>query len=108
MKVFIIFFAMLMINVSFLSFNSDMDRYVKLQTHLKALAEESAAGASLFYDREAYSQGVIRINQNSANAYIEFLLGKAKEHYSVFMEGNITIKTIYFDDLNGLCKFSKV
>lgn len=101
MKVFIVFFAMLIINISFLSFNGDMDRYVKLQTHLKALAEESAAGAALFYDREAYSQGILCINQESARAYIEFLLEKAKIHYPIFLEGNIMVEEVYFDDASG-------
>lgn len=101
MKVFIVFFAMLIINISFLSFSSDMDRYVMLQSHLKALAEESAAGASLFYDREAYSRGILCIDQENAGAYIEFLLEKAKSHYAIFSGGSIESKELFFDDIIG-------
>ena len=41
MKVLIVFLGLLMINISFLSYHADMDRYVKLQTNLKAAAEEA-------------------------------------------------------------------
>ena len=101
MKVFIVFFAMLIINISFLSYNSDMDRYVKLQAHLKALAEESAAGASLFYDREAYSEGSIYFDTESASEYVEFIVENADAHYAIFSEGNITSEEVYFDDMSG-------
>jgi hypothetical protein len=101
MKVFIVFFAMLIINISFLSYNSDMDRYVKLQTHLKALAEESAAGASLFYDQEAYSKGSLYFDRESATEYVNFLVENAECHYPIFSEGYITSEEIFFDDMNG-------
>lgn len=101
MKVFIVFFAMLIINISFLSFNSDMDRYVKLQTHLKAIAEECASGASLFHDQEAYSKGFLSIAEAEANAYIDFVVNKALEIDPAFLRGNVNVEALYFDDSNG-------
>ena len=110
MKVFIVFFAMLIINISFLSFNSDMDRYVKLQTHLKAIAEECASGASLFHDQEAYSEGFFSISKTEADAYIHFVVDKVSKIDPVFSRGNINIETIYFDDVKGYacCKDYKI
>ena len=101
MKVFIVFFAMLILNISFLSFNGDMDAYVKLQIHLKALAEESAAGASLFHDKERYGEGLLSIDETAANAYIQFLVQKREENDSLFSKGDISIDTFYFDDVKG-------
>ncbi|NCB41081.1 MAG: hypothetical protein EOM59_00420 [Clostridia bacterium] len=101
MKVLIVFFAMLIINVSFLSFNSDLNRYVKLQIHLKALAEESASGASLFNDIEAYSNGVLSIDEEAASDYTNFLIETALERDAIFRRGNISANIVYFDSIKG-------
>ena len=42
MKVLIVFLGLLLINLSFLSYHSDIDRFEKLQINLKAAAEEAA------------------------------------------------------------------
>jgi len=101
MKIFIVFFAILVLNISFLCFNNDMDRYVKLQSHLKSLAEESAAGASLFKDEEKYSQGILVINDSAAIAYIDFIIKKAMENSQNYRDGIITKSIFFFDDLRG-------
>ena len=44
MKTFLTFLGLLVVCLSLLCFTSDMDRYAKLQLHMKALAEECAAG----------------------------------------------------------------
>ena len=75
MKIFIVFLAMMLVLTSFIAFSADMDRYVKLQGHLKALAEECAAGAALFTDESRYAAGDMVIDQDSAEAYVDFLCG---------------------------------
>jgi len=50
MKVFIVFLGIFLINISFLSYQGDMGRYVRCQAFLKAVAEECAAGSALYYD----------------------------------------------------------
>ena len=101
MKILIVFFAIVILNVTFLCYNTDMDRYVKLQAHLKALAEESAAGAALFVDEKLYSQGILAVDKAAADAYIDFMVKKAEEDAVVYRGGSITASTILMDDIRG-------
>ena len=101
MKVFIVSLAMLLVFVSFLAFSADMDRYVQMQEHLKALAEDCAAGCALFTDEEAYSEGVMVIDSADARAYTAFLIGKAQKSMPPLANGAIEASVRIFDDRKG-------
>ena len=73
------FLALFIINMSFVVYQGDLDRYVRLQTFLKATAEEAACAAALYYDEEAYSRGFMEINQAEGEKYLEELLFQAEE-----------------------------
>jgi hypothetical protein len=79
MKVFIVFIGIFLINISFLSYQGDMGRYVRCQAFLKAVAEECAAGAALYYDEEAYSEGQLRFYSEEGRKYIEYILEESKK-----------------------------
>ncbi len=59
MKVYIIFLALLIVNVGFMTFNQDMDRYLMLQNIIKDTSEECAAQAALLLSEEDYFKGRI-------------------------------------------------
>lgn len=101
MKVFIIFFAILILNISLLCYNSDMNRYMKVQAHLKACAEECAAGAALFLDAEAYSRGILVVDETSAHAYIDFMIKKSMENSAAYKGGAISASMVLMDDARG-------
>lgn len=101
MKVFIVFLAMLILSMGFITYASDMGRYVRLQAALKALAEECAAGGALFVDEERYSEGLIVIDNADAEAYVDFLIGRAAPETPPFGNGSISASVVIFDDEKG-------
>ena len=100
MQTFLTFLGLLVVCLSLLSFTSDMDRYAKLQTHMKALAEECAAGSVLFTDEEAYSQGLVVFREEDADDYVAFMLRRA-ESDALYLKGHMTAALRLFDDEKG-------
>ncbi len=101
MKVFLVFLAMLVVNTTFVVHQGDLNRYVRLQTFLKALCEEAAGGAALYYDEEAYSQGFMVINQEEGEKYIGYLISKAGESLRLNDEDSLTTGIEIVDEKNG-------
>lgn len=79
MKVLIVFLSLLVVNLSFLCYDSDMAVYQRLQKELKAVSEECAAGASLYFDEEAYGHGDLVIKDEDAVAYVAYLVKRAEK-----------------------------
>lgn len=100
MKTFLTFLGLLVVCLSLLCFTSDMDRYAKLQTHMKALAEECAAGSVLFTDDEAYSQGSVVFREADAGKYVAFMLQEAQGD-ALYLKGHLTAELRLFDDEKG-------
>lgn len=101
MKPFIVFLALLIVNVSFLSFHSDMTRYEKLQVYLKAAAEEAACGGALFQDEEAYGRGVLAIKENEAQNYVNFVMEQTESELQKSIAGKVEYEVEIFDDQRG-------
>lgn len=101
MKVFIVFCGMLIINVSFLSYQGDMGRYVQGQNFLKAVAEECAAGAALYYDEPAYSEGQFKFNYMEGNEYINYIIEESKKEMPLPSNSMITYEVRFQDDNLG-------
>ena len=78
MKVFIIFLGLLLINVTFLTYQGDLSHYMKLRGFLKAVAEECACGAAMYYDEERYSTGELVIDREEAEKYTAYITEKAE------------------------------
>ena len=76
MKILIVFMAILSLNTMFLTYQSDMNRFQREQTRVKHIAEECAAGASLYYDEEAFSLGYLRFNREEGKRFIEKILNE--------------------------------
>ena len=100
MKTFLTFLGLLVVCLSLLCFTSDMDRYAKLQLHMKALAEECAAGSVLFTNDEAYSQGLVVFREPDARKYVDFMLRRAQAD-PLFLKGHLTAEIRLFDDEKG-------
>jgi hypothetical protein len=67
MKSLIVFMGMLLVCAAFVFYQNDMGRYMRAQTALKALAEECAAGAALYFDEEAYAEGRMIFNEDDTD-----------------------------------------
>lgn len=92
---------MLLVNVSFLSFHSDMTRYQKLQVYLKAAAEEAACGSALFQDEEAYGRGILAIREQDADAYARFVMAQTDSELKKSIDGSVAYDLEIFDDERG-------
>ena len=101
MKVLIIFLGLLLINLSFLSYHSDIDRFEKLQINLKAAAEEAAAGASLCQDETQYGKGFLVIDGNCAEEYVAFVAEDVERRLPDRMEAEVKYEMKIFDDEKG-------
>ncbi|MEL7657016.1 MAG: hypothetical protein AAGU75_14045 [Bacillota bacterium] len=97
MKVFIVFCGLLIVNLSFLSYQGDMGRYVKCQNYLKAVAEESAAGAALYYDEPAYSEGEFRFRYEEGQKYIGYIIEESKTRMPLPKGTKITYEVEFQD-----------
>ncbi|QOX62499.1 hypothetical protein FRZ06_03630 [Anoxybacterium hadale] len=101
MKVFIVFMAIFVIHVSFLSYQGDMGRYVQSRNFLKATAEECAAGAALYYDREAYGQGNFHFSYEEGKQYIEYILEHGMAAAPLPQGSRISYEVVFQDDHLG-------
>lgn len=101
MKIFIVFFGILIMGTHFVVFQSDMGRYEQAQEWMKALAEDCAAGAALYYEEEAFSEGRMVFAQEDGNRLIESMVGNAEEACPLDIEESFSVNTYYFDDEVG-------
>jgi hypothetical protein len=101
MKVFIVFMGLLIVNVSFLSYQGDLGRYVRCQAFLKAAAEECAAGAALYYDEAAYSDGQFRFKYEEGQEYIDYILEESKGESPLPRGSALTYEAAFRDDYLG-------
>ena len=76
MKVFIIFMALLIVNMGLITFQDDHTVYENMQYDIKRIADDCAYGSSMFYDMEAYSEGYLQYDTEEAVRYIETILHK--------------------------------
>lgn len=101
MKVLIVFFGLLIINISFLTYQGDMGRYVRCQILLKAVAEECAAGAALYFDEAAFSDGHFRFHYEEGRKYIEYMVEEAKKQMPLPANSIISYEVTFQDDSLG-------
>lgn len=101
MKVFIVFLGLLIINVSFLVYQGDVEHYAKGQIILKALAEECAAGAALYFEQEEFSNGRLVFNYNEGVKYLEHILESTVSRSLFLQSGRLTYEVEFQDDRTG-------
>lgn len=97
MKVFLVFLGLLMAGTLAVAHRGDMERYVRLQADLKALAEECAVGAALYYDEEAFGRGLLVIDRQEAEKYVASLVQAAGERFGA-TEGVSLTHTLEIED----------
>lgn len=83
MKTFLMFLAIFIISMSFVVYQGDIDQYTRLQTFLKATAEEAACVAALYYDEEAFSRGFMVINGAEGEKYLAELILQTEDKLSL-------------------------
>lgn len=93
MKSFITFIAILSVAVSIVIYDTDMGAYMQKQEKIKALAEDAAAGAALYYDEYSYGQGYMVFNRKEGIKFIDGIL-KGK-----FPEDEISYDLEYFEGI---------
>lgn len=54
-----------------------MNSFNRIQDNIKYVTDESAAGAALFYDEEAFSEGYLKSKVVEANKYVKYTMEKA-------------------------------
>jgi hypothetical protein len=102
MKALLVFMGMLLICAAFIFYQNDMGRYMRAQTALKALAEECAAGAALYFDEEAYAEGRMIFNEAEARKYIAHVLATSGVPApDVRAAEPLTVSVSFYDDRGG-------
>ncbi|MGI6752416.1 MAG: hypothetical protein ACOX4U_07435 [Anaerovoracaceae bacterium] len=108
MKVFLVFISLFMINVSFLSFQGDMNRYIQLRTFLKYQAEECAASAALYYDEESYGNGVMAISMEEATEYMDYTIEQLISSPMIPSGAELLYDIVIQDDEKGYLDEDKI
>lgn len=98
MKVFLIFLSLFIVNITLITYQGDMNRYLQLRTFLKFEAEECAGGASLYYDEEAYGNGKMVIAEKESRAYINRIVTEAAASPTMPPGSRLTFSTEIVDD----------
>jgi|GEM_PF-513611 len=109
MKILIVFLAILILNISFLTYQGDLGRYLRLQNTVKAIAEECGAGAALFFDSSQFAEGYLIARPEEGQKHIAYILAHSQPVAALSEQGSLNCQVIYFDDslqsrtyLNGL------
>ncbi|MDR2770547.1 MAG: hypothetical protein LBB57_00755 [Clostridiales Family XIII bacterium] len=99
MKTLIVFLGLLLCCTAFLFYQNDMGRYMRAQTALKALAEECAAGAALYFDEEAFAEGRMIFNEDEARACVAYMLASSGVPApDVRAAGPVSAAVSFYDD----------
>ncbi len=101
MKVFIVFLALLIVNVDLMNFHSGLGRYIELQNIFKMASEECAAQAALLLDEVAYAQGQIVFDYEAGQRDGMNYLSHICKNLGV--EKGYELSLLYEDDL---CSYS--
>lgn len=90
MKNFLVFMAMLIINLSFLTFRSDMNRCIRMQARIEKFAAECAMGATQILNPEAYSLGDMDCELEAAQSYVEYMVEKFNKSDTLAGRGRLS------------------
>ncbi|MDR0425338.1 MAG: hypothetical protein LBH39_07830 [Clostridiales Family XIII bacterium] len=101
MKVLVVFLGLLTMLSSMLFYQGDMGRYTRGRAFLKALAEECAAGAALYFDESEYAEGRLVFNQDEGMKYISHLLENTQMPPELKALGAPSCEALFYDDESG-------
>lgn len=102
MKVLIVFLSIFIINISLLTYQSDVNRFNNIQETIKNLSDEGAASSSLYYDEVEYSMGYLVANRDEAIKHLEFLFSHMKNQYINIEIASIEYYIYFFDQSNKM------
>ena len=91
MKSILISAATIIILLAFTVFQFDNDMFMRQQEHLKRVADDCSAAASLYYNQEEYASGLKVFNKTIGNEAIRYLLEK-----NLNLNSDLTSKSAYF------------
>ncbi len=98
MKIVIVFMAILLLNISFLTYQGDMGRYLRAQNTVKAISEECGAGAALFFQASKFAEGYLISETEEAQKYIAYILSNSQPFIELANKGDVYCQVTYFDD----------
>lgn len=101
MKVLLVFLALMLANLTYISYKGDLNQYLQLRTFLKAVAEESAAGAALYYDEEAFGNGMMIIKDRDAELFVDSMVDRAAQLLLLEDGESLDHEMIIEDDRGG-------
>lgn len=102
MKVFLIFLALLIVNVNMMVFHDDMRIYREIKESAAEAAENCAHGAAMYFDLESYAEGTLKFDTQQASALIDDVVKRYKESDAGGYTENINVTTRFFDE-DGVC-----
>ncbi len=105
MKALITGLAFIILMTFFNVFQIDQDAYIRAQSYVKFLADDTAAGASLFQINDTYSNGLKVYDVVQAEALVKDLITKnlrlssdLSPKQTSHWKGPVSYTTYYFDD----------
>jgi hypothetical protein len=101
MKVFIVFLCVLILSVGFFVYESDLSNYLRLESYLKALSEEAAVAAAMYYDEQRFGQGFYILSETEGLKAVGYLVTEANRALSEVREGILTYRLELFDAEKG-------
>ena len=103
MKVFIVFLALMFVNVNMMIFQNDLSVYRAVQNSLKETAEDCAYAASLYTDDVSYADGYLKFDCEAGIQYIEHRINEYRNKAGKIGISNISYNVYFFDEY-GTCR----
>ncbi len=103
MKVFIVFLALVLLNVNMMVFQDDYLMYENLQKSVKVIADDCAYGSAMLYDEESYGEGFLKYDTEEATKYIQHVIDKYNIGTTDSLMKDLHYKAYFFDDF-GQCQ----
>ncbi len=101
MKIFIVFTAIMMMGLTCVVYQGDMNMYRHEQETLKMIAEEAACQAALCFDEEAYGRGIKRFDKAEAEKTVASYIQAGKKLLAGGKKYEMTFEISYEDDEHG-------
>ena len=102
MKVFIVFLALVFVNVNMMIFQNDLSVYKAARNSLKEAAEDCAYAASLYTDDSSYADGYLKFDCEAGIQYIEHRLDEYRNKAGRLRISDISCNVYFFDEY-GTC-----
>jgi len=97
MKVFLVFMALVIMNVNTMIFHDDLRAYRQICDQVETAAENSASGAAMYFDLEKYADGYLVYDVEEARSLIKSQAERLEEMYEG-LSASVHYRAVFYNE----------